>query len=302
MNNFSAQKTGRYQLQVTQPDTLLSYLSRLTQNRLSQQTLKQLLKNGSVWLQTPNRKPERVRRAKKMLFSGQKLFLYYRPELLQQTPPTPTCLADYGDYSVWHKPKGMASQGSKWGDAHALYRWVETHDTSQRPALIVHRLDKHTDGIVLLAHGKKVAAQLSQLFESRQIEKRYLAWVEGSFLPQRQLCEEPIEGKTARSWLQRLMQEIEAQGERTLLEIQIETGRKHQIRRHCTALGHPIIGDRLYGQSEKWQGIDMQLSNYFLSFPCPLSQQIRIFNLTTQPQWLELMELAWGKKLGQLIP
>ena len=301
MTDFSAKRAGQYDLLVTQPDTLLNVLSQLTQHQLSQQTLKQLLKNGSVWLQSPKRKPERVRRAKKQLNPGQQLFLYYQPQLLHTQPPTPTCLADYDDYSVWYKPKGMASQGSKWSDAHALYRWVEMHDAQQRPAFIIHRLDRHTDGILLLGHGKKVAAKLSQLFESRQTEKRYLAWVEGEFMPQNQLCDLPIDGKPARSWLQGLTTETDAQGRRSLLEIQIETGRKHQIRRHCAALGHPIVGDRLYGHTQTEPKVDMQLSNFFLSFPCPITQQQQTFNLLSKPEWQALINLAWKPETALLM-
>ena len=294
---FNPQKPGHYQHKVTENHPLLRHLQHLTQNRLTQKTLKQLLKNGSVWLQTPNRKPERTRRAKKPLTPGQTLHLYYHPQQLIDQPPNPTCLADYGDYSLWYKPKGMASQGSKWGDAHTLYRWVEMHDTAQRPAFIIHRLDKHTDGIMLLAHKKHTASQLSQSFEKRQIKKGYLAWVTGTFPLHKQSCTLPIAGKNALSWLQGLYHHQHNTTPITLIHIHIETGRKHQIRRHCAALGHPIIGDRLYNPTEKWTTLDMQLTNYLLSFPCPITQQTQTFNLTQTPQWQNLINLNWKDKL-----
>ncbi len=279
MATFSREQLGHYSLTLSQPQTVIQTLTQLTEGQLTQNTLKTLLKYGSVWWQAPHRKPERIRRAKKILNANDTLHLYYHPELLQTPLPTPHCLADFEQYSVWYKPKGMLSQGSKWGDASALYRWVEMHDTQQRPAFIVHRLDKQTDGIMLLAHSKKMATQLSQLFESRQTTKRYLAWVTGDLSKigtERIHCTQPIDGKSASSWITPLL----CQTEKSLVDIEIETGRKHQIRRHLAELGHPILGDRLYENLiEEEKMPDLQLSNYYLSFTCPLQNTQQTFNL-----------------------
>jgi len=88
---------------------------------------------------------------------------------------------DCGDYSIWNKPSGMLSQGSKWGDHCTIYRWVEKNLQPERAAFVVHRLDRAATGLILLAHKKSVASQFSRLFEKREIYKRYLVKVKGDF-------------------------------------------------------------------------------------------------------------------------
>jgi len=108
------------------------------------------------------------------------------------------------------------------------------------------------------------------LFRDREIEKRYRALVAGDFskhsLPLR--MDDPIDGKPAVSIIER--SELMADGERSALTVRIESGRKHQIRRHLAGLGHPVIGDRLYGSGEGAVP-DLQLNACFLAFQCPIS-------------------------------
>lgn len=61
-------------------------------------------------------------------------------------------------------------------------------------------------------------------------------------------------------------------GSRSLVDVRIETGRKHQIRRHLAEMGHPVIGDRLYGTGEA-DGMDLQLTAYLLAFQCPVNDE-----------------------------
>ena len=110
------------------------------------------------------------------------------------------------------------------------------------------------------------------LFREREIEKRYRAIVAGDFstkpIPLR--TEEPIDGKTAASEIS--FRELNADGTRSLVDVRIETGRKHQIRKHLGSLGHPVIGDRLYGAGEA-DGLDLQLTAYLIGFQCPISDK-----------------------------
>ena len=64
--------------------------------------------------------------------------------------------------SIWYKPYGIYCQGSKWGDHHTIHRMAEQQ--LQRPCFIVHRLDRATTGLVIVAHKKKIAAALAALF------------------------------------------------------------------------------------------------------------------------------------------
>ena len=123
----------------------------------------------------------RLRRAKRPLKSGDELHLYYDPKVQAEVPPAPTMIADVGGYSVWRKPYGMRSQGSKWGDHCTIMRWAEQHLEPERTSFTVHRLDLAANGLILVAHSKKIAGALGSLFQAREIEKRYRAIVKGDF-------------------------------------------------------------------------------------------------------------------------
>ncbi len=237
---------------------------------LSKQRIKLAMTQGAVWM-TRGRNTQRLRRAKRALRAGDEVHLYYDAEILAELPVEPTLIADVGKYSVWCKPYGLRSQGSKWGDHCTVGRWAERHLQPERPAFTVHRLDRAATGLMLVAHTKTMAATLSKLFHERQVEKRYRALVAGDFSdqPNPLRVEEPIEDKEAISEFS--LQEVKEDG-RSLVDVRIETGRKHQIRRHLADLGHPVIGDRLYGDGEK-DGVDLQLMAYLLAFHCPVNDE-----------------------------
>lgn len=243
---------------------------------LSKQRIKLAMQRGAVWV-TRRGSCRRLRRAKKALSVGDKIELYYDEKVLLSKPPTPQLIADESDYSVWFKPCGMLSQGSKWGDHCTITRWAEQQLRPERPAFVVHRLDRAATGLIIIAHTKKAAAALSALFKSRAIEKRYRVVVHGNF-PQQPTpftIDSEIEGRGAVSYLTRLAYDEEKQ--RSLLEVLIETGRKHQIRRHCAESGYPVVGDRLYGAGNDLE--DLQLTACYLAFQCPLSGKTRCYTL-----------------------
>lgn len=244
---------------------------------LSKQQIKAAMTKGAVWL-TRGKNTRRLRRASRALRVGDEIHLYYDAKILAETPAMPALVADVGGYSVWHKPYGLRSQGSKWGDHCTVMRWAEKHLTPERPAFTVHRLDRAANGLIVVAHAKKVAAALSTLFREREIEKRYKAWVAGDFSVQPAVLrvEEPVDEKQAVSEFSF----IRLEGGRSLIDIRIETGRKHQIRRHLADLGFPIIGDRLYGDGET-DGCDLQLTAYLLAFHCPVQHKPVKYRLDT---------------------
>lgn len=123
-------------------------------SEFSKNHIKDVMQKGAVWLTRKNG-TERIRRSKRQLSQGDTLHLYYNKKILEQTVPAAELIYDGESYSVWNKPRGMLSQGSKWGDHTTIYRWSEQHLTPQRPAFIVHRLDRAAHGLILLAHTKK---------------------------------------------------------------------------------------------------------------------------------------------------
>jgi tRNA pseudouridine32 synthase/23S rRNA pseudouridine746 synthase len=235
---------------------------------LSLQHIKSVMQKGAVWL-SRGKQTKRLRRAKRPLQEGDTLHLYYDAEILAEEPSPPEMIADRDAYSVWYKPYGLRSQGSKWGDHCTVHRWVEQHLRPQRPAFVVHRLDRAATGLILIAHQKRVATALAKLFESREIEKRYRAVVRGRFplTPEPLVMKSDIDGRHAHSCATFLS--YQAERDRSLIEVIIETGRKHQIRRHLAEIGFPVVGDRLYGPGEEDE--DLQLAACYLAFCCPVT-------------------------------
>lgn len=245
----------------------------------SKQKIKLIMQKGAVWL-SRGKRTQRLRRAKKNLNIGETVHLYYDPDVLEKIPAEPQLIADEGRYSIWNKPYGLLSQGSKWGDHCTITRWAEQHLKPQRVSFVVHRLDRAANGLIIIAHEKNAAASLSNLFQQRQVDKRYQILVHGHFSEEATVnkpikVDSDIDGRHAVSYF--TFVRYDSEHDCSLLDVSIDTGRKHQIRRHSALLGHPVVGDRLHGTNTSKH--DLQLQAYFLSFKCPYSHSIKTFNL-----------------------
>ena len=91
---------------------------------LSKRRVKEAMNKGAVWL-SRGKTTQRLRRVGRSLQKGDQIHLYYDEAVLAAEPPEPKLIADEGAYSVWYKPYGMLSQGSKWGDHCTVDRWAE---------------------------------------------------------------------------------------------------------------------------------------------------------------------------------
>lgn len=127
-------------------------------------------------------------------------------------------------------------------------------------SLVVHRLDMATSGLMVFARGAGMQRRLSQMFQEREVDKRYIAVVSGKLeqevgeinLPlasdwpnrPRQMVDDEL-GKPSLTCYRMLGME----GDRSRLELEPITGRTHQLRVHLAAIGHPILGDALYGDA-----------------------------------------------------
>lgn len=151
---------------------------------------------------------------------------------------------------------------------------------------IVHRLDRYTSGVLLVARSDAAHRHLAQQFASREIEKVYLVLVHGQVKPDRGRIDRPISRDRAR----RVRMTARAGRGRaavteyrvlrcfarfTFLEVGMKTGRTHQIRAHFSSLGHPVVGDRLYGAAARVEGRP-PLERFFLH-----AHRIRFFQPST---------------------
>ncbi|CAC9605702.1 Ribosomal large subunit pseudouridine synthase D (EC 4.2.1.70) [uncultured Gammaproteobacteria bacterium] len=244
---------------------------------LSKQVLKIALDKGCVWLKT-SKKINRIRRVKKPLKIGNEVFIYFNEKILDTSPAQPTLLLDKKDYSIWFKPAGVFSQGSKWGDHCTLTRLVEK--SLDRTTFLVHRLDRATSGLMIIAHTKLMAKKFSKLFTERHIKKMYLAIVEGNFPHKNISLNDDIDGKHALTHVTKL----KFNTNKSLLKVHIETGRKHQIRKHLSSINFPIIGVRLHGKAEKNHLEDLQLQAINLVFKCPIEHKLIDLELSRDMQ------------------
>jgi len=233
---------------------------------LSKGRIKDAMNKGAV-LHQRGKQRKRLRRATASLLPGDRLEISYDEQILAQTPPALILLEDHGDYSLWHKAAGMLSQASPWGDHNSVLRQAELQ--LKRNCLPVHRLDRETEGVIVVAHTGKAAAALSKLFQQRQVGKFYRAQVLGETAAEG-VIEARLDGKAATTRFSRLRY-IATTGT-SILDIRLDSGRKHQIRRHLAGAGHPLIGDPRYGRGNK-NDAGLQLVAYRLSFRCPLTGQ-----------------------------
>lgn len=225
--------------------------------------------NGAVWIETGH-KPFRIRDSKRELSRDQQIHLYCNASTLQPCPYQPTLVEDFTDFSIWNKPSGMLSQGSKWGDHWALYRWIEQHGWPDRKSYITHRLDRYTQGLMIVAHTADCNSALHRMFENHQVSKTYRAIVHGLIESSEEFeISDAIQHKRALTTIRVL--EKDEQRCCTLIEALPQSGRKHQIRIHLAGIGHPILNDRQYGIAPH-QG-DLQLQACALAFKHPHTQQ-----------------------------
>jgi len=153
--------------------------------------------------------------------------------------PQLTILGERAEWIAADKPVGMPTQPTRDRVERSLEELMRLRF---REIWLVHRLDTPTSGVVLFARSAGAAAKFSALFAGGEIRKTYLALLEGQ-LTGEQAIETDIESRNAKT----IVRPLRSTATVTLAEVEIETGRTHQIRVHAASIGHPVVGDRRYG-------------------------------------------------------
>ncbi len=226
--------------------------------------------------------------------------------------PEPDLIAEPGACLVINKPGGLLTQGPPGIDSMELRikQFLKVRD--EKPGKVYlgvpHRLDRPASGVMLFAKNVRAARRLADQFQQRTIKKKYWAIVQGCpeessgtwidfmrKLPDEaksEICDEGEE-KAQKAVLH--FEVISQIGDMTWLQIQLETGRTHQIRLQCSHRGCPIIGDQLYksevgfgpdtlDQRKRWIGLHARE----IEFEHPMTKQREIFSAPLSEHWLEL--------------
>jgi RluA family pseudouridine synthase len=203
---------------------------------------------------------------------------------------------------VVHKPAGLLTMGTSSDKTATVYAVLtdyvrKGYAKSRKRVFIVHRLDRETSGVLVFAKSGEAKLRLQDGWH--EVEKRYLAVVHGvpekefgtmtSYLTEnraRMVYATKDGGKGKLS--QTAWQVLEARDDRSMLELRLLTGRKHQIRVQLADLGYPIFGDRKYGHEiDSCRGLALHAKS--LAFPHPATGARMLFDIEAPPLLLQLL-------------
>ncbi|RSJ96189.1 RluA family pseudouridine synthase [Streptococcus cristatus] len=210
------------------------------------------------------------------------------------------------DVAVVNKPQGMVVHPSAGHTSGTLVNALMYHikDLSGingvlRPG-IVHRIDKDTSGLLMIAKNDQAHLALADELKDKKSLRKYWAIVHGNLPNDRGVIEAPI-GRSEKDRKKQAVtakgkpaltrfQVLERFGDYTLVELQLETGRTHQIRVHMAYIGHPVAGDEVYGPRKTLKGHGQFLHARTLGFTHPRTGEVLEFTAEAPAIFLETLE------------
>lgn len=180
-----------------------------------------------------------------------------------------------------------------------LYRYGNLAGDSFRPG-IVHRLDKDTSGLMIVAKDEEALEKLSSMIASKKVIRKYLAIVDGVIKNDSGEIDAPI-GRDVNNRQKMAVTDVNAKEaithfkvlerfqNNTLIECQLETGRTHQIRVHMAYIGFPVNNDPLYGRG-KCSEFGQMLHSYFIEFSDPFSDELLSYKVEAPKEFLDKLE------------
>lgn len=181
---------------------------------------------------------------------------------------------------ILEKPAGIATQPQFHEMAKA---WVKKEFKKPGNVFLepIHRLDKPVSGLILFARTSKALSRLNEAMRNKQIKKTYLAKVEGEVMSHGTLVHHLIHGDfrahidpTGKEAVLHF-KKLSMDGKNSLIEVDLETGRYHQIRIQFAEIGHPVVGDEKYGASSKHKNIALHHQKF--TIPHPITKEMITF-------------------------
>ena len=209
--------------------------------------------------------------------------------------------------AVINKASGVVVHPAVGNYSHTLVNGLMYHFNeisnkgSIRPG-IVHRLDKDTSGLIIVAKDDKTHEMLSEMIKNKEVDRRYLALVWGVVSHDKGRIEAPI-GRDINDRQKYAVTDlngkdsttnfsvIERFKEATLIECKLETGRTHQIRVHMNYIGHPIVNDPVYGKRKIINSFGQMLHSYSLKFTHPITKEDLSFKQDPPKEFTEILDM-----------